>query len=60
MKTEIATQGLKATPPATVVTVTWMNGLSLNEIVAFATLVYISLQIGYLIWKWVREYRKGG
>lgn len=34
--------------------------LTLNQWVAIATLSYIALQIGYLIWKWCREARKAG
>lgn len=30
-------------------------GITLNEWVAIATLIYIGLQAAYLIWKWVRE-----
>lgn len=58
MRTAIAAEGLKATPPVTVTAIAWMNGLTLNEAVAIATLIYIGMQIGYLVWKWIREARK--
>lgn len=29
--------------------------VTLNDIVAFVTIAYVLLQIGYLIWKWCRE-----
>lgn len=57
MKSAIAGEGLKAAPPVTVTAWAWMSGLTLNEIVALATLAYIALQIGYLVWKWIREIR---
>ena len=59
MKAEVVQEGLKASPPVTVTAWAWMNGLTLNEVVAVATLIYIVLQAGYLIWKWVREIRRG-
>lgn len=57
MKTEVTHESLKASPPVAV-TVAWMNGLTMNELVAIATLAYIALQAGYLIWKWIREYKR--
>lgn len=38
-----------AIPPVTA----W--ALTLNDIVAFASLAYIALQAAYLIWRWMRE-----
>ena len=35
-------------------------GLTLNEVVAVATLAYIALQMGFLVWKWVREAKDEG
>lgn len=58
MRVAIANEGLKATPPVTVTAVAWMQGMTLTDAVALATLIYIVLQAGYLIWKWVREARK--
>jgi hypothetical protein len=57
MRAEIAQESLKATPPVTVTAVTWMSGLTLNDYVLLATLAYVALQAGYLVWKWVREIR---
>ena len=59
MKAEITQEGLKTTPPVAVMAWTWMHGVTLNEIVALATLGYIVLQAAYLIWKWIREYKRG-
>ncbi len=54
MKPEITAEAIKAAPPIALFGV----GLTLNDIVASATLIYIALQVGYLIWKWRRELRK--
>lgn len=59
MRVEIANEGLKAAPPVTITALAWMNALTLNEVVALATIGYIVLQSAFLIWKWWREYRKG-
>lgn len=58
MRVAIASESLKATPPITVTAVAWMNGLNLTDFVALATLIYICLQAGYLVWKWVKEARR--
>ncbi len=58
MKAEIAQEGLKATPPVAITAVAWMKGLTLTDAVGIATLAYIALQAGYLIWKWYREFKK--
>ena len=58
MKSDIAHESLKSAPPVAVTGWAWMNGLSLNEVVALATLGYIVLQAGYLIWKWIREWKR--
>jgi membrane protein implicated in regulation of membrane protease activity len=47
----------KSTPPGVVTLWTWMTG-NLPTVVALATLVYIALQIAYLLWRWVREVRQ--
>lgn len=59
MRAEIPQEGLKAAPPVAVTAWAWVAGLTLDKWVALATLTYIVLQAGYLIWKWVREIRKG-
>ncbi len=57
MRVEITNEGLKATPPVVITTLSWMQGLTLTDFVALATLAYIILQSGYLVWKWWREAR---
>ncbi len=58
MRVAIANESLKATPPVTVSVVAWVQGMTLPDAVALATLIYIGLQAGYLVWKWVMEARK--
>lgn len=58
MNSEIANEAAKAAPPAVVTTVAALGGLSLNNIIGIATLAYISLQAGYLLWKWHRDWRR--
>jgi hypothetical protein len=55
IKTEAAQQVAKATPAVAGATIA---GLTLNEWVAIATITYIVLQAGYLLWKWRRELKK--
>jgi hypothetical protein len=58
MKTEITSESLKAAPPVAVTALAQATDLTINELVAFATLTYIALQAGYLLWKWYREWKK--
>lgn len=54
-RTEIGVEAAKATPPAVVVASNKLLGLDLPTIVALATLLYLVIQIAYLIWKWRNE-----
>lgn len=58
LNTEIATEAAKSAPPAAVAVTAFMEGVSLNNVVGIATLVYIVLQAGYLVWKWRRDIRR--
>jgi hypothetical protein len=48
---DIADPAAKATPAAVVAGLTFC-GYSLNDVVLFATLVYVLLQIAFLLFKW--------
>ncbi len=52
MKAETTIETAKAVPA---VGGAMLYSFTLNEAVALATLIYIVLQVGYLIWKWRRE-----
>jgi hypothetical protein len=60
MKQEIATEGMKSAPPVAVTAASVVQGVTLNEWVAIATIIYIALQAGYLVWKWFKEFRATG
>ena len=51
-KSDIASEAIKAAPPIAITTAVTVGGLTLNEWVAIATLLYIVLQSGWLVWKW--------
>jgi uncharacterized membrane protein len=51
-KSDIVSEAIKAAPPVAITTAVTVGGLTLNEWVAIATLLYIVLQSGWLVWKW--------
>ncbi len=52
-KTDIAAEAAKATPPVTVAGAT-LAGVTVNELILWATLVYLVLQIAFLLYRWGR------
>ena len=52
-KVDIAETALKSAPPVTVVGAS-AAGMQINEVIMWATLVYLILQIGFLLYKWIR------
>jgi hypothetical protein len=50
-QTEVIDQAARSAPAALVAGLTFM-GYSLNDLVLFATLVYVLLQISFLVFKW--------
>lgn len=57
MKQDIIAEGIKTAPPATVTLLATSNGWSMSDWVSLATILYIALQVGYLAWKWYKEYK---
>jgi len=51
-KSDVIAEAAKAAPPIAITTAVTVGGLTLNEWVALATLLYIVLQSGWLVWKW--------
>jgi len=51
-KSDVIVEAAKAAPPVVITTAVTAGGLTLNEWVAIATLLYIVLQSGWLVWKW--------
>lgn len=58
MKQEVMQEALKATPPVSIAIAEKAAGWTLNDTVLTATLIYVIMQAGYLVWKWLREYRR--
>lgn len=52
-KTDIAAEAAKATPPVTVAGAT-LAGVTVNELILWATLLYLVLQIAFLLYRWGR------
>ena len=52
-KTDIASEAAKAAPPITVASAT-VAGVQVNDLILWATLVYIVLQIAFLLYRWGR------
>lgn len=57
-KADAANEAVKAAPPVTVAGAT-MLGVDLNSAILWLTLLYLVLQIGYLLWKWRRHVTTG-
>lgn len=52
-KADIASEAAKASPPVAVAGAT-MAGIQVNDLILWATLIYIVLQIGFLLYRWQR------
>lgn len=50
-KTDLAAEAAKAAPPVTVAGLT-VAGVSLNDLVLIATLIYLALQASFLLYRW--------
>jgi len=56
MKEDIQHRTIEAIPA---VVGTALSIITLNQVVALATIAYILLQAAYLIWKWCKEAKDG-
>lgn len=52
-KADLAAEAAKAAPPITVAGAT-VAGVQVNELILWATLLYLVLQIGFLLYRWQR------
>lgn len=50
-KSDIISEAAKATPPVTVAGAT-VAGVQVNDLILWATLIYIVLQIAFLLYRW--------
>lgn len=48
---------IEAAKGAPAVAGAFYSAVTLNEVVALATLAYVALQAAYLVWKWRKEYK---
>lgn len=53
MKSDVSAEALKATPPLAVSGAV-LGGVHVHELIAWATLAYIVVQIGFLLFRWWR------
>jgi hypothetical protein len=56
---DIVTESAKASPPIAVVTASLTSGWTLNHALTALTILYVILQIGWLLWRWHRAARTG-
>lgn len=54
----IVTEAAKSAPPVAISVASFVGGISLNNIIGVATLVYIVLQASHLVWRWRRDIEK--
>ena len=59
LKLDLASESAKVTPPVAILGVS-AGGITLQDWVYIVTLVYLSVQIGWLLWKWWVAYRTKG
>lgn len=58
VKEEAVSQAVKAVPAVAAATTTLVLGLTLNDLLAIASIVFIAMQAAYLVWKWRREAKR--
>ncbi len=56
MKSAIASESMRAAPPITVAAATF-EGISFADWVYVAVFIYTAAQLGYLLWRWWKEYK---
>ena len=49
---DIAVEGAKASPPVAILTASATQGWTLNHTLTAITIVYVLMQIGWLVWRW--------
>jgi hypothetical protein len=56
-KPDVASEAIKAVPPLVIVAAEKVGEMHLQDWVYVATLIYIALQAGWLLWRWWRAVR---
>ena len=49
---DIAAESAKASPPVAILTASAAQGWTLNHTLTAITIVYVLMQIGWLVWRW--------
>lgn len=57
-KSDVVSEAVKAAPPVTVASASVM-GVPVNSMILWATLIYLVLQIGFLLYRWHRMHFGG-
>jgi hypothetical protein len=55
-KPELVNEGIKSAPPVAVAGLT-VAGMTLNDVVLLVTIVYLVVQISYILYKWWRLHK---
>lgn len=56
---DLSIEGAKASPPVAVITAAHTSGWSMNQTLTALTILYVLLQIGWLVWRWHQAATKG-
>lgn len=51
---DIAVEGAKASPPVAILAASATQGWTLSHALTAITILYVLLQIGWLVWRWYR------
>lgn len=57
-KSDLVSEAAKAAPPVTVAGAT-IAGMQINDLILWATLVYLILQIAFLLYRWHKMHKNG-
>lgn len=60
LKIDLVSEAQKTAPPVVIVAANHVTGMTLNDWVMIATLLYIGLQASWLLWKWWKAYKTKG
>lgn len=55
---DAASAAIKAAPPVAVTAAGHIAGWTIDYWILVCTLIYLVLQIGYLVWRWSRDIRR--
>ena len=56
---DLSIEGAKASPPVAVVTAAHTSGWTMGHTLTAITILYVTLQIAWLLWRWHQAATKG-